>query len=240
MGIFAGPLYTLRALGLILKNPSLLRWALLPGFVTLVMSSLGLWACIAYGDTLVASIWPDPGQGWLHWIWSAVAGLFKLFSGVLVILITPWLVMLFGVPLCEPLSARIDAILGGKEVEGTVMASIVDAIKTTAVLSILGISGAIGFFIVGLIPGIGLIVAPFVALVWTPLFMAFNLYDSPMCRRQLGLGQKFRTVLGHPLRAISVGLVCAALISIPFINLLGLPIAVAAGVMAVRDIEERP
>ena len=125
-----------------------------------------------------------------------------------------------------------------KEIEGTLIGSIADAIKTTAVLSILGVSGAIGFFIVGLVPGVGLLVAPFVAFIWTPIFMAFNLYDSPMCRRQFGLRQKFKVVLGHPLRAISVGLVSAALISIPFINLIGLPIAVAAAVMAVRDLEQ--
>ena len=46
-------------------------------------------------------------------------------------------------------------------------------------------------------------------------------------------------VLRHPFQTLSFGLVAVALLSIPLINLLGLPIIVTAGVMVVRDLENK-
>ena len=153
--------------------------------------------------------------------------------------LTPWLVMLLGLPLCEPLAARADAILGGQEVKGTFFGDIMASLRTTLGLTLVGIAGSIGLFLLGLIPGVGLLTGPFMALVWTPLFLCFDLCDSSLARRQLRFRQKVNAVLKRPFSSISMGLTGSVLLAVPLINLFGLPIAVLAGVIRVRDLEER-
>ncbi|MEE2788633.1 MAG: EI24 domain-containing protein [Myxococcota bacterium] len=239
MGILAGPIYLLRASFLLLKNPKLIRLGLIPSLCTLVLSGVGLWLALDYGEFLLTTLWPEPAQDGLHWLWSTVSALVSLSSGLLVIVITPWFVMLFGLPLCEPLSAAVDGLLGGQTKAISLLDSIVDVLRTTLVLTVLGIGGASLFFMLGFVPGVALITTPFVAFVWTPFFAAFNAYDSPMSRRQLSVKQKFSVLLRHPFQAISYGLVAVALLSIPVVNLLGLPLMVIAGVMIVRDLEKK-
>ena len=157
---------------------------------------------ISYSDGLVQAILPEPSDGALHWVWAAVSGLISISSSVLIVIITPWMVMIFGIPLCEPLSAEVDILLGGQHEAASFVGTLMDTIRTTLVLSVIGIGGAVGFFALGLVPGLALITTPFVALIWTPFFATFNVYDSPMARRQLTVKQKFGVVLRHPFQPL--------------------------------------
>ena len=236
MGILAGPLALLRALALLLRHPGLLSLVLVPCIVTIVVSSLGVYAAIQYGGDLLQMIWPTAVTG----AGSTVAvGVFTTTSVLLAIIITPWLVMLVGLPLCEPLAAKADVLLGGKEVSGSFVGGVTDSIVTTIMTVALGLGGSIVLLGLGLIPGLAFITAPFAAFVWTPLFLSFELQDSSMSRRRLSFRQKIRLVTKNPFTALSLGLVGLCLVAIPVINLVGLPLAVLSGVIVVRNLEKK-
>jgi uncharacterized protein involved in cysteine biosynthesis len=236
MGVLTGPLALLRAVGLLIRHPSLLGLAMLPCIATVVVSALGVYASIQYGETLLQAVWPSLATG----AGSGVAvGFFTTTTVLLALVVTPWLVMLVGLPLCEPLASKADVLLGGQEVEGTFVNSVANSIVTTVMLVGFGIGGSIILFTLGLIPGLALLTVPFAALVWTPLFLSFELQDSSMGRRRLPFRRKARVVSGNPFSSLSLGLVGLCLIAVPVVNLLGLPLAVLSGVIVVRDLEKK-
>ncbi|MCB9523827.1 MAG: EI24 domain-containing protein [Myxococcales bacterium] len=244
MNPLAGPTAALRALGLILKSPGLMARAAIPAGVALVASAVGIWAAVHWHAELVDWVWREPkGEGFwaaiVHGVWTGVNWLLGLASGLLSVFITPWLVMLVGLPLCEPLSGAVDAKLGGKAVEGSFFGDLAKTFTTTLGVTAVGVAGAVAFFLLGLIPVLGLVVTPFVTLIWTPMFLAFDLFDSPLARRQLGLRQKVGYVLGRGITALSVGLTATVLVAVPVLNLVGLPVAVAMAVIVVRDREQK-
>ena len=239
MGLFSGLSNVGRALALLRAHPRLIPWALAPAVVTFLLSLLGVWMAVTYGDDVVESLWKDPGNGWLHWVWWAVTGLARITSALLAVFVTPWLVVLLGLPLCEPMASRADAILGGSEIQVSLLTGITNAVRTAALVTAIGVTGTVALLVLGLIPGVGLLTGPFAILVWTPMFLCFDLQDSSLSRRNISLRRKVGLVLRHPLRSIGIGLVATGLLAIPVVNLLGLPIAVLGGVLAVRDLEEK-
>lgn len=239
MGILAGPLAMLRGAKLLFSHPALIPLALLPAILTCIVSFVGIWLAIAYGDNVFALIWPDEPEGtFLGILWAIGAWFVRALATIAVLFVTPWLVMLVGLPLCGPLAERADELLGGPLGEGSLIGDITSSIHSTVGMTLLGLVGGVVLFLLGLIPGLAVFTAPFAVFVWTPLFLAFDLYDPALSRRRFGLRRKLGAVTSSPVSAISVGLVGTALLAIPIVNLIGLPIAVLAGVSAVRRLED--
>jgi uncharacterized protein involved in cysteine biosynthesis len=239
MGVLAGPLAALRGAKLLFKNPALIPLALLPAILTCLISFAGLWLAIAYGDNAFALVWPErPDNTFLLVLWTIGAWIVRALVMVAVLFVTPWLVMLVGLPLCAPLAEKADELLGGPVAAGGLLGDIAASVKTTVAMTTVGIAGGVGLFFLGLIPGLGLLTTAFTVLVWTPLFLAFDLYDPVLSRRRFGFRRKVGAVLASPISAISVGLVATVLLAVPVVNLLGLPIAVLAGVSAMRRLED--
>jgi len=239
MGILAGPLAMLRGAKLLFSHPALIPLALVPAILTCLVSFFGVWLAIAYGDNVFALIWPDEPEGtFLGILWTIGAWFVRGLATLAVLFITPWLVMLVGLPLCGPLAERADELLGGASVSGSLMGDISASIRSTIGMTLVGLVGGIALFFLGLIPGLAVFTAPFTIFVWTPLFLAFDLYDPVLSRRQLRFRRKLGVVAGSPIAAVSLGLTGTALLAIPIVNLLGLPVAVLAGVSAVRRLED--
>lgn len=233
--LFAGPRAVVRALALLGGGRGLLPKALLPALVAVAVSIAGVWAAIAYGPDLLAWAWPPPAGGLAYAIWWITDALVRISGAALSLVLTPWLVMLVGLPLCEPLVGRAETLLGSKPVPGTFFGEIARTLTTSLGLVAIGLAGAIGFFVLGLIPGVAVVTVPFVSFVWTPLFLAMDLCDSSLGRRQYSLRRKLGFVLRNPIRMLSLGLTAMLLVAIPGVNLLGLPVAVLAGVFVVAD-----
>ena len=239
MSILTGPISALKAGRLLLSNPRLIPLALLPAFVTCAVSIAGVWLAISYGDDLIARIWTEPDPGWLHWVWWTTIQLVRISSALLAIVINPWLVLLFGVPLAAPLATATDEIMGGNEVDIPLLKGLGRTMSTALVLSALGITGSALLFFLGFIPVVGVLMGPIATFLWTPTILCYDLYDGAMSRRQADLRTRVRTVLERPATSWSVGLTGLALISVPVLNLIGLPIAVISGVTVIRDLEDK-
>jgi len=227
-----------RGVNLLFSNPTLWALAALPAVVAMGASFLGLYVATQYGTEIFNLIWSEPSNFILHIIWAIFEFIFRLASVLLTLLITPWLVMLLGLPLCEPLAAKVDELLGGKPVDGTFWGDIAKTLATTLGVVGVGLAGTVLFFFLGLIPIVGFVMGPFVLFVWTPMFLGFDLFDGSLSRRQLVFRQKLDLVMSHKLLTITVGLIGTTLLAIPVLNLVGLPIAVVTGVVTVRQLEE--
>lgn len=237
MGLFAGPFAALRGLQLLLKHPTLVKLSLLPALLASVLSAIGVWAAIAYGPDLLSTILTEPENTILYVFWWILALLVRISAAALSLIVTPWLVMFLGLPICEPLAAKADELLGGKPVEGSFVAEVVLAFTGSIGILGIGLAGTVVLFLLGLIPGLGAITAPFALLIWTPLFLAFDMCEASLTRRQFNLRQKLSLLSRNPLRTLSLGLTATVLVAVPVLNLVGLPIAVLAGVFVVRDME---
>jgi CysZ protein len=238
MGVLTGPNATIRAGRLLIANPRLIPLALFPALVTCAVSCLGVWLAIAYGDALVVKVWAEPEPGWLHWVWWTVIQIVRISSALLAVFINPWLVLLFGVPLSSPLASAADDLLGGRELGETNLSSMSRSIFVAVCLTLVGVGGSAILFVLSFVPLVGLLMGPLAGFVWTPTILCYDLYDGAMSRRQASIGQRIRVITGRPLASLSLGLVGTLLLSIPVINLIGLPLSVIAGVIAVRDLEE--
>ncbi|MFN3198204.1 MAG: EI24 domain-containing protein [Bradymonadia bacterium] len=237
MSIFTGTAAYFGALGLMAKHPKLVGYALIPAAVTFGLSLAGGWLVSSYMDELIVSwLGSEGASGFFGTILGWIAGALSWLS---VLFITPWLVMLIALPLCDPLIGATEAVIGGKEVEVGIIEGIVSALKSTILVLLVGLAGSIIFGMLGVLPGIGLIIAPLVMFGWTPLFLAFDLYDGSLSRRNLSPKGKIKAVFGRPATAWGLGIIASILVSIPMLNLIGLPLSVVAAVLVVYKLEQK-
>lgn len=237
MGIFAGPSAAFRGVGLLFAHPSLILLALIPAVAGFGISYLGVHLAEVYGAELINAIWAEP-EGWFaHFFWSIFNWFMGLSTTLLAIIITPFLVMLIGFPLCDPLMSKAYTLLGGEAVKSDFAAEMRRTIQGTLGILVIGLVGAVVLALLGLIPPLGVVTVPFATFVWTPFFLAWDSMDPTLGRKQLEFKQKLGVVRGNFWRSWGQGLTTMFLVAVPFVNFIGLPIAALAGVHIVRDLE---
>ena len=113
--MLAGLIDFFKALSLLLRHPKLIGLALIPSGVAFILSSIALYCSFTYADVFLTwmNIQIDDGS----WLSSLMVGGSGVIASILTCLLMPWLVMLVGFPLCEPLVGKADVILGGEDVE---------------------------------------------------------------------------------------------------------------------------
>lgn len=237
MGIFAGPSAAFRALGLLFSNPVLIPLALIPAIAGFGISYLGVHLAEVYGNELINAIWAEPTGWFAHFFWAIFNWVMNLSTFLLAMIVTPFLVMLLGFPLCDPLMSKLYSVLGGEAVKSTFAAEMRRMLQGTVGILALGLGGAIVLALLGLIPPLGVVTVPFATFVWTPFFLAWDSMDPTLGRKQLEWKQKRGVVTGNFSRSWGQGLMTMFLVSVPFVNFIGLPIAAMAGVIIVRDLE---
>ena len=154
-------------------------------------------------------------------------------------MLLPWIVAFFGFPLCVPLANRADSILGGKDIPLPFWIAVRESLLLTITITVVGLSVGIVLFLLSLIPAVGVVFSMFSVFIWTPMMMCLNVYENSLSRRGMNLRAMVRFILKRPITNLLVGFQTTVLISLPIINLLGLPLAIIAGVIAVREIEVR-
>lgn len=237
MGIFAGITHFFGAVGMLITSPTLLIRALIPAGVALVLSMLmigyGLEYSGALSDWLVG--FADEGSLFHHVLaWSSY-----LLVGFLAFMISPLLMILFGIPLCEPLAGRAHDLLGGVDNDQPFLSSLILGVTLGLKVVVITLLGNVALFLIGLIPPLGLVTGPFALLIWTPFWLCFDLCDVVHARANLDFSSRVRLLRGNLLETVSVGLVAALLVSPPYLNLIGLPIAVLMGTRHARALEQR-
>jgi CysZ protein len=87
----------------------------------------------------------------------------------------------------------------------------------------------------GLIPGFGTLISSIGGIVVTATIVCLDFLDAPLERRRLRFRQKLGIIARCLPTSATFGLVCLVLVSVPLVNLVAIPICVAAGTLFVCD-----
>lgn len=223
-----------RAAGLLLGNRELLKLAVVPLVAAMVAVVLG--GAIALGAASVIGALIAPFAAFL--VPLATMGSFGTLM-VATFLLAPLLVMLVGFPLCEPLSLAVDAQLGCSEHAPTGLAGFFRNALIGAFLAVLSITGDYCLGLMVDVEYMGWFYFGFLMLIWKPLLLAFDACDAVFAVRGMTFLGRFRALMKDPFATLGVGLATLFLVSVPLINLVGLPIAVVLGTLHAHRLDPR-
>ena len=239
--------YPIRAWAVLSRTPSLWSYVAIPILVNVIVGAILYLGLLLVGlraiDRLFAERpdWPD----WLDIVAVLVRALLVL--GLLVVI--GFVMVRFGVVLGAPwyakLSERLEQIRAGRalprESRGLigVPREIGRALAFEVKKLLLVLAIGLPLLLLNVIPVAGSVVATVGGIALGTTIACLDFLDPPLDRRGYG----FRGVLGVIRRGLPAtagfGLVCFALVSIPLLNLLTIPLCVAAGTLFFTDQLER-
>ena len=219
-----------RAFGLLWK-PGVRLYVIVPLLINLLLFGALIW----YGYSLFVPV--------VEWMMSYVPAVFDflewliwLFFGVLAAItvfftFTP-VANIIAAPFNALMSEKIEIQLTGKAVSSEVgfarmaIDAIASQLRKLAYIAI----WALGLFLVTLIPGINLL-APLLWVVFGSWLLSLEYFDYPMGNHDLVFAEQKRQLAER--RGISLGFGGAVMVmtSIPVVNFLAMPVAVAAATL---------
>ncbi len=234
--VLGGVGYPFRALALLVRTPRLWDYVLIPLILNLLVG-IGVYAGLLFAglraiDNLVAHL-----PQWL----MLIEVLLQAILIVLLLILIGFVLLRFGVVLGSPwysrLSEQLEELrLGIRPVSEplsfrTVAATIWDALlfEIKKVLLIIGVGAPL--LLLEFVPIAGPLVGTLGFTLLAATVVGLDFLDPSLSRRV----RSFRARLAHLWRGLpasaSFSLVCLALVSIPLINLLAIPVCVAAGTL---------
>ncbi|WP_353258517.1 EI24 domain-containing protein [Prochlorothrix hollandica] len=251
---FAGITYPLRALRLFHSHPPLRQYLIIPMVINAVVGSGLYWGLlipgwqridrILNGLTLTWEQWVEtlpPRLGFLVVVAVGLAGLAKVLFVVGLLLTVGFLLVQFGTLLGAPwygqLSEKLEKMRTGQVtvVEVGIVRDLGRAIAFE--LKKLTLALPLGLLCFGLnfVPGFGPLLATSLGLSLGILLICMDFLDPPLERRRLPFRHKLALVFRHFPVTLPFGVVCFGLVSIPFVNLLTVPLCIAGGTLLYCD-----
>ena len=239
-GFLAGMFYPFLAMGVLSHTPRLWRYVLIPILVNIAIGAtlyLGLLLAGLRGiDAFVGDL---PG-------WAAVIGvLLRVLLVIALLLITGFVLVRFGVVLGSPWYAKLS-----EELERSRIAQVPAAERLSAGGIARDLMRALGFelqklllviavglllLLLNLLPVAGTVVSSVGWIALGALIACLDFLEGPLERRRMGFRAKVRLIRRGMPASAGFGLVCLGLISIPFVNLLAIPLCVTAGTLFFCD-----
>lgn len=189
--------------------------------------------------------WRPTWPGWLANIPDGLAialiWLLRVVLTVVLLMVTGFIVLQFGVLLCFPwygkLSEELERLQTGnvRIVEVGIVGDIWRAIAYELKKLVLGITVGTSLFALNFFPGVGTTIAAIGGITLAATIVCLDFLDSALERRRLPFRQKLGILWRTLPASASFALVCLSLVSIPFINLLAIPICVASGTLFFCD-----
>lgn len=211
--------------GLILK-PGVKRFVLIPLIINIGLFSLATKLLSDQLDSWLEQLLP----GWLGWLEWLIWPLFAIAMFLIVFYTFTVIANLIAAPFNSLLSARIEAALTNKQPEDINADGFTKLVGRTLRSELQKIFYAIKWFIpliiITLIPVVN-IIAPFLWIIFAAWFFALEYSDYPLGNR----GQFFSDVKKYNkdnrMRSLGLGSAVFILTSIPVVNFLAMPVAIA-------------
>ena len=211
--------------GLLFK-PGIKRFVLIPFIINLGLFSLATKLLSDQLDIWMEKLLPD----WLSWLEWLIWPLFAIAMFLIVFYTFTVIANLIAAPFNSLLSARIEAMLTGKRPEDINSDRFLKLVSRTMKSEIKKIFYAIKWFIpliiITVIPAVN-IISPFLWILFAAWFFALEYNDYPLANR----GHYFEDVKSYNrknrMRSLGLGSAIFILTSIPVINFIAMPLAVA-------------
>ncbi|GAB4379858.1 MAG: hypothetical protein Kow00121_34860 [Elainellaceae cyanobacterium] len=175
------------------------------------------------------------------WGFAVFVWFLRLILTLVLLVITGFIFLQFGVLLGSPwygkLSEEIERTRTGQMflVEVNPITEVGRAISYELNKLALIISVTVLLLLFNFLPGIGTAIASFAGIALAETITCMDFLDAAVERRRPRFRQKLGIVFRSLPASASFGLVCLGLVSIPFVNLLAIPICVAAGTLFFCD-----
>jgi CysZ protein len=175
---------------------------------------------------------------------SSFLWVLRLVLVLLLLLVTGFIFLQFGVLLGAPwygkLSEELELLKLGKlpPIEsnlGSTLRDVGRAILYELKKLVLLVGFGLPLLLFNFLPGIGTAIASIGYITLTGTIVCLDFFDSALERRRLKFRQKLGVVAKSLPASAAFGLVCLALVSVPLINLLAIPVCVAAGTLFFCD-----
>jgi CysZ protein len=235
--LLAGVTYPLKALATINRNPRLWQYVVVPLLVNVVVGAvlyLGIYAgalrAIEAGFGLDAS---DQGLAAFLFLTVRVLLAVSLAIGVGFVLVRFGVVL--GAPWYGQLSEELEGIITGnpqrarKLTAGEIATDIWRALQFEGKKLLLVLAIWLPSLLLLLIPGLGGLLYTGVGVALGATVACLDFFDGPLERRRLRFREKLGLVRRLMPGSASFGLAAFGLVSIPLVNLLAIPLFVAAG-----------
>ncbi len=175
------------------------------------------------------------------WLAIALIWLLRVVLTVVLLIVTGFIVLQFGVLLCAPwygkLSEELERLQTGNLglVEVGLVGDIWRAIVYELKKLVIGIAIGIPLLVLNFFPGVGTAIATLGGIGLAATIVCLDFLDSALERRRLSFRQKLSILWRTFPASASFALVCLGLVSIPLVNLIAIPICVAAGTLFFCD-----
>ncbi|MEY2831545.1 MAG: hypothetical protein RLZZ574_803 [Cyanobacteriota bacterium] len=253
-GTLDGATYPFRALITFIQNPRLIKYIVIPILVNIVVAIALYSGLLYFGWQIVDSIQADvtiwlnqliaslpQWLGFLSYTASALIAILRFVLVIVLLIATGFLLTQFGVLLGAPwygqLSEQLEKHRTGKVelIELNIVSDLTRAVlyelKKLVLIALIGIP----LLLINFFPGVGTIISSIGSIILTTTIVCLDFLDSCLERRRLKFRQKLKTVFKTLPASGSFGLICLALISIPFVNLVTIPLCVASGTLFICD-----
>ena len=253
-GLLAGTTYPFRALAVFRRKPYLWRYTIIPILLNFVLGSCLYGGLLFFGWqtvqnlTLSLSNWLDDlianlpaWLGVLEYLIIGLGFLLRLLLAVVLLFLSGFLLTQFGVLLGAPwygqLSEQLEEICTGQlhSIEVGIVRDLWRAVLFELKKLVLTAIAGVPLLLLNLVPGIGTIASMVGGLTLTATIVCLDFLDPPLERRRLRFREKLGIVFRSLPASASFSLVCLGLISIPFLNLLTIPLCVASGTLFFCD-----
>lgn len=231
-GPVEGSTVHLRALGLLRRHAELRRYVVVPILVTVIA------ALLLYGGLLAVAL---PAVA--RWVGAegVLGDLLRVLLVVLLFVAVGFVMVRVGVVLGSPwygkLSERVEELVTGEAPPAHPLTAAgiardlgralrFEVGKLTIVLPLAGL-----LLLANLVPVAGQAVATVGGFGLATFVACLDFLDGPLERRRLRFRQKLRYVRTHLPGSAGFGLVCVPLLAVPVVNLLWIPLCVAAGTL---------
>lgn len=238
--VIAGALYPFKALGTISRNPALWGYVAIPIGLNILLGILFYVGLLFAGfeaiDRLVAGL-PE---------WLALLDLvLRVLLTILLLIVTGFLLVRVGVVVGSPwysaLSQRLEEMRSGRVLAqeplsiGGTLRDLARSLGYELRKLLLSVAIGLPLFLLNFVPVIGAPVATAGWIALGSLISCLDFFDPPLERRRLRFREKIAVVRAHLPASAGFGLACLGLVSIPFINLLSIPVCITAGTLFFLD-----
>jgi CysZ protein len=231
----SGLLYPFRALGMLARTPRLWPFVLIP-FVVNIVVGVTLYAGLLLGgfrgiDAFVAGL-PE---------WAAALGaLLRVLLIIGLLIVTGFVLVRFGVVLGSPWYARLSdqletTLIGRPPASSSFLRDLGRAVSYELKKLLLVLLVGAVLLLLNLIPVVGTIASTAGGIGLGATVACLDFFDYPLERRSLSFREKLGTIRRTLPASAGFGLMCLGLVSIPFVNLLSIPICVVAGTLFFCD-----
>lgn len=258
LSLITGATYPLKALKLFYNNPPLRGYVIFPVIVNIIVGIFLYFGLVLPGlneiDKIVLNLgtqidqWVANLPQWLHYldILASVLGwLLRVGLVTGLFLIIGFLLLQFGGILGAPwygqLSEKVEELQTGKPAvlpPQTLTSSVQDIGRAILYeLKKIGLQILIGvpLLLLNFIPGFGTLLFTIGGITLASTIVCLDFLDSPMERRRFRFRDKLNMIFRTFPSSVSFALVCFGLVVIPFLNLLSIPVCVAAGTLFFCD-----